>query len=373
MKSFLHIIAFDIPYPANYGGAIDVFYRIKSLHQAGVGVILHCFLYNRQPNDELEKYCTKVYYYPRKTGFVQQLNVLPYSVVSRKNPKLIQHLLHDDYPILFEGLMSCYYLNHKQLKGRFKIYREANIEHTYYWALAKAGRGFRYKLYHAIEAAKLCFFEKILKHAQLILAVSDSDRVELQTRFPLIETVFLPCFHAQQSIDMQLGSGNYLMYHANLSVAENEKAALFLCTHVFSKVSHHCIVAGYNPSEYLRKTIQKYDNIQLVENPDEAGMQHLIKNAHIHVLITFQATGLKLKLLHVLFAGRHVIANAAMLQGTNLENLCVVAESPTEMIAAIQLLMRTNVDNDLVQMRIRTLKNHYSNSVLANRIINLVF
>ena len=27
----LHIIAFNVPYPANYGGVIDVFYRIKAL------------------------------------------------------------------------------------------------------------------------------------------------------------------------------------------------------------------------------------------------------------------------------------------------------------------------------------------------------
>ena len=35
----LHVIAFDVPYPANYGGVIDVFYRVKALSEAGVRCI----------------------------------------------------------------------------------------------------------------------------------------------------------------------------------------------------------------------------------------------------------------------------------------------------------------------------------------------
>ena len=27
----VHIVSFDVPYPPNYGGVIDVFYKIKTL------------------------------------------------------------------------------------------------------------------------------------------------------------------------------------------------------------------------------------------------------------------------------------------------------------------------------------------------------
>ena len=57
----LHVISFDIPYPANYGGAIDVFYKIKALHEKGLKIILHCFLYNNKKiPEELIKYCEEV-------------------------------------------------------------------------------------------------------------------------------------------------------------------------------------------------------------------------------------------------------------------------------------------------------------------------
>ena len=87
---------------ANYGGVIDVFYKIKSLHQEGVGVILHCFHYGRKKSEVLESLCEKVYYYQRKMnwlGFFQNALI----VCSRKT-RAKQNLLKDDFPIIFEGI-----------------------------------------------------------------------------------------------------------------------------------------------------------------------------------------------------------------------------------------------------------------------------
>ena len=64
----LHIVSFDIPFPANYGGVIDVFYKIRALHHAGVRIQLHCFEYDRKRAPELENFCTSVHYYLRETG-----------------------------------------------------------------------------------------------------------------------------------------------------------------------------------------------------------------------------------------------------------------------------------------------------------------
>ena len=65
MESHLNIIAFNIPWPANYGGIIDVYYKMKALRQCGVKIILHCFEYERAHSAELEAICEKVYYYKR--------------------------------------------------------------------------------------------------------------------------------------------------------------------------------------------------------------------------------------------------------------------------------------------------------------------
>ena len=53
-----------------------------------------------------------------------------------------------------------------------------------------------------------------------------------------------------------------------------------------------------NPPASLLKTAAPYPNIHIEANPSEEQMNDLIHNAQIHALITFQATGLKLKLLN---------------------------------------------------------------------------
>ena len=89
-EKHLHIISFDIPYPPNYGGVIDVFYKIKALHSAGIKIHLHCIEYpGRDRTTELNKYCHSVNYYRRKTGLFSALSQKPYIVSSRKSKELI--------------------------------------------------------------------------------------------------------------------------------------------------------------------------------------------------------------------------------------------------------------------------------------------
>ncbi|MDD4406377.1 MAG: glycosyltransferase family 1 protein, partial [Parabacteroides sp.] len=148
----MHIISLNIPWPPNYGGVIDIFYKLKALHRLGIKIILHAFEYDRSQAPELALYCEKVYYYKRETGWRSNLSLLPYNVVSRKDPELLDRLLKDDHPILFEGLHSCYYLSDPRLKERKKIVRTSNIEHDYYHQLSRAEKNLFKRLFLQIES-----------------------------------------------------------------------------------------------------------------------------------------------------------------------------------------------------------------------------
>ena len=62
----LHFISMDVPFPPNYGGIIDVFFKLKAFNQSGVKIYLHLFGFKNERNLELEKYAEKVYFYPIK-------------------------------------------------------------------------------------------------------------------------------------------------------------------------------------------------------------------------------------------------------------------------------------------------------------------
>lgn len=373
MEKYLNIISFNIPWPANYGGVIDVYYKMKALHQCGVKIILHCFEYERPHSPELEAICEKVYYYKRHTGLRANITLLPYNVYSRKHPELIANLLKNDYPILFEGLHCCYYIDDPRLKNRKKIYREANIEHDYYRHLAEAESHLVRKCFFRVEAWRFKRYQKVLAHADLIVAVSTTDAGYLQQQFPSKQIEFMPCFHTNDRITVEPGSSDFILYHGKLSVIENTQAALFLIRNVFSKLDCRCIIAGMNPPASLLKAAAPYPNILIEANPDEERMNWLIHKAQIHVLITFQATGLKLKLLNSLFAGRHTVANQLMVAGSGLEQLCHIADTPDEIVRICRQLMQVDINPETIGQRSDRLFPIYSNQFQGKHLNNLIY
>ena len=286
MSHSLNIISFDVPFPANYGGVIDVYYKLYWLKQAGVKIHLHCFTYGRKPAKELNELCESVSYYERKTGIVSNLSLLPYTVKSRQSKELEVNLLKNDFPILFEVLHTCYLLNDPRFKNRKKIYRHSNIEHDYYNELAKSERSFVKRIFLKLEAFRLKRFEPILKNANLILAVNQKDTTYFRNTYPMVKSVYLPSFHANKEIQSKTGKGNYVLFHGNLSVSENYEAAVWLITNAFSGLKTKVIIAGLNPPPFLKQLCDNYEHIQLIANPTQEELDTLIKNAGVHVLYT---------------------------------------------------------------------------------------
>jgi hypothetical protein len=369
-ENHLHIIAFDVPYPANYGGVIDVFYRVKALSEAGVKVHLHCFEYGRGEQEVLSR-CYEVKYYKRDTSFVEQLSFTPYIVNSRRSEALVQNLLKDNYPILCEGLHTTTVLSDKRLRNR-KIYvRAHNVEHDYYRGLGDSERWGWKKLFYFAEAWKLKRYESVLRNASGIFAISQKDTNYFGKHFQNV--TLIPGFNAADSVCSEKGRGEYVLYHGNLSVKENEIAAKWLIENVFSELDLHCIIAGLNPSNKLKKLADKYSNVTLVANPDDAEMIDLLRQAQVNILVTNQPTGLKLKLLNALYNGRFCLVNSDMVKGTSLESLCVVADEPEQMIAEIKRLMEEDFTEEDIEERDAQMRQLYNNEENAKKIVEAIF
>jgi len=369
----INLVAINIPWPANYGGVIDIYFKIKALHNAGVGIILHCFEYERPHAWQLEDVCLEVHYYQRHTGLMANISLLPYNVYSRKNQQLIDNLMRNNYPIIFEGLHTCYYLNKPCLRERFKVFRECNIEHKYYLELGRAERSIVKKCFFYIEALRFRLFQKRVVASDLMIAVSQTDAAYLSKTFQLNHVEFIPCFHGNDAVRGSLGQSDFLLYHGKLSVQENEKAALYLIENVFSELSEYrCVIAGMNPSKALLHAASAHKHIKVEANPSTERIAELISTAQVNLMVTFQATGLKLKLLNSLFNGRHVVVNPAMLAGSGLERLCHIADNHVDMIALCRELMcRTLTEKELVRRR-SVLFPIYSDEFQAKRLIRMI-
>ena len=370
MKTEIQIVAFNIPYPPDYGGVIDIFYKVKALSECGVSVFLHCFEYDRPRAVELEKYCAKIFYYPRKNGIRYQFSTKPYITITRHNNQLLNNLKENKSAILFEGLHTCAYLNHPELFNHTKLVRTHNIEHDYYLNLGKSEQNIFKKIFFRLESAKLSVYEKILKEASHLLCISPNDNYYFDHKYG--HAHFIPAFHPFSEMQSKEGKGEYILFHGNLSVSENVQAVFYLIKHILPNISHPVIIAGKNPPEKLINQTKQLSNVKVIANPENEEMEELIRNSHICLLPTFQDTGLKLKLLATLFSGRFCVTNTPMVDKTGLEHLCHIADKPGEMIRLINELFRQEFTLEEIEKRKLIFEDAFSNHYNALKIIRLI-
>lgn len=366
----IHIVSFDIPCPVNYGGVIDVFFKLQALYERGFKVHFHCFEYGREHSERLESLCVSVDYYKRDMSFWKFFSGKPYIVTSRLSEALIQELLKDDYPILLEGLHTCGVLLDERMRGRKIFVRAHNLEHEYYRYLAKTEKNLRKKLFLRIESLKLKKFEAVLSKATGILAISNKDYEYFKKSFKNV--YLIPAYAGFDKVDVLEGLGDYVLYHGKLDISENYNAAEFLIKEVFKDSGIKFKIAGMNPPRHLLACAEKEPNVEIVENPDDETLQELIRNAQINILVTAQSTGLKLKLLNALFNGRYCVVNDKMVEGLDVNDLCYVANNAIEIKTIVSDLMTKPFVEEQVAIRKSRMEAFYNSSHSTDRLVELL-
>ncbi|HEX6848113.1 MAG TPA: mannosyltransferase, partial [Chitinophagaceae bacterium] len=197
----LHIICHDVPWPVDYGGVVDLFYKLKALHEEGIRIKLHCFDYGRGEQKELNKYCEEVNYYKRLSKWKSISITKPFIVKSRENRLLLESLLTDDYPVLMEGIHCTAFLKQLLLSGRKVFLRLHNVEFFYYSQLFQSEKHLFRKIYFLNESMFLREYEKKLPEELPILAVSNNDAVFYREELDKRLTSYLPVFIPYTSVN----------------------------------------------------------------------------------------------------------------------------------------------------------------------------
>ncbi len=365
----LHIVCHDVPYPPDYGGVFDLYYKIITLHQEGIRIHLHCFTSGREEQPILKTFCEQVYYYPRRTGHKGFSHQLPYIVCSRSNPELLERLLQDEYPILLEGVHCSYLMQDTRFLKRKILLRLHNVESVYYKQLAGCSTSWFKKLYYLRESAVLRKYERRIASSWPLLTVSQSDADMAAVSYLSKNITVIPVFLPFQNIESPQGTGCYCLYHGNLSIEENEKAVVWLLENVFNDLQIPFLVAGKNPGPKLRRAVVRFQNCCLVSDPSDQELKDIISKAQMHVIPSFNSTGIKLKLLNALFNGRHCIVNAAAVDGTGLREVCHLADGANDFKKIIQNLYEKPFTFLDLQWRREKLQHQYNNHQNASRLI----
>lgn len=373
MEKNLHIVCLDIPYPVDYGGVFDLFHKIKTLHELGIKIHLHCFEYGRGEQVILNDYCVEVTYYERNRGHKGFSTQIPYIVSSRSSAQLCENLQKDNFPILLEGIHCTYPLYCNYLNDRNVFLRLHNVEYQYYHQLYRHESSLLKKAYYYNESRLLkCYEQSIAKKASII-AVSQKDVQTYRETFGAKKISYLPVFIPFQQVNSMEGIGTYCLYHGNLSVSENEKAAIWLLENVFNKIKMPFVIAGKNPSAKLERLAHLNCHTCLIANPGEDEIEDLISKAQINVLPAFNETGIKLKLLNALYNGRHCVVNDATVKESGLEAACHIGSTAEAMRQIVVQLYYHPFGEEEIRLRKKLLCSHYNNYRNGQELIELIW
>ncbi|MBK9389785.1 MAG: hypothetical protein IPN68_06195 [Bacteroidetes bacterium] len=371
MSRDLNIVTLNVPYPPDYGGMIDSFYRIKWLNEAGVNIHLHCFQYGRPDSKELELLCKSVHYYTRKRNFYRLFSSLPFIISSRDSIHLLENLKLNNYPILFDGLHTTYYINHPDLDDRKKFIRTHNIEHLYYNTLAGNERNLFKKLFYKRESLKLRIYEeKIMDNVNVLtISLRDNEYFKKTTK----NTFIIPPLHPYAEVISSPGKGSYV-----LSMEISQSGKFINCRRTNKKVfsknkSTTVLLLVKNPPASLHRYASRSLNVKIIADPDSARMDDLVRNAHINILPSFTANGFKLKYLIALYAGRFCILNNIAANSFSKNAEFHIADSYSEMVNQIKNLMNEEFTIEMISRRMQILEKDLSNQVNAKKIIDLIF
>jgi len=365
----IHIICFDVPFPANYGGVMDVFHKIQALSKKGTDIYLHVFQYGRLQQDILKKHCKEVHYYKRKTSFYNSLGILPYVVSSRRDHQLIDNLKRIDAPILFEGLHTTLLIGKKLFRDRKLLVRTHNIEHQYYKQLAANEKNLPKKLYFGLASLKLKRYEKVLHYCDQILSISDIETEYFEKKYGK-KVTFLPAFHPNEKLHELSKKGYFALFHGNLNVKDNMNSALFLID-LFKSIPYPLAIAGKTNDKKLLSKVDQHKNINFISIENDQQLTELFHRAHVNVLYSFNNSGVKLKLINALFQSRFVIANQHAVQGSGLESLCLIANNKKEVVSQVLKIIEKDFSKEDIALRKEKLA-IYNNQKNAEILLNLL-
>ena len=365
-KKELHIVSFDVPFPANYGGVIDVFYKIKSLHQEGVEVILHCFQYGREKSEELESLCKKVYYYKRKMNWLGFFSKTPFIVYSRKNKELYKNLSKDDFPIIFEGIHTTALISKINKKRTF--IRSHNIEWEYYKNLFFSEKNLFKKFFFWVEYIKLKLYETKIYKDQNVFAISEKDQKWLINNGA--NTVLVNPFHRNESMQILKKTGDYVLYHGNFNIKDNEDAAMYFIA-LFKLLSIKLKIAGLNPSKKMKSSAFGCNNIIIIDSPKDQKMIQLIREARLNLFYSTHSSGVKLKLINALFNAQRCLVSHEFLVNSDLSLMCISVNEPNWK-AKIEEEFDRNFNMEMIRNREKIL-NNYTCSFNINKVFRFIF
>lgn len=321
-KTILVVSAF-FPYPTLFGGAFDIWEKIKGLHDLGLEIHL-LFTSKDQPKEqdiwEVKKYVSKIYSVPRKNRIIDLFSRSPLQLISRKGLKNINVGIDFDY-VLLESEYVGLVLENESFKAKKYILRVHNDESKYFKELCNSTSNILKKAYFFSEEYKFKFLTKLLYNKIDRFWFISAD--ELETFGKNSNAIHLPPPINQSFVSRKL-EGTKVLFIGALYMDNNLDAILWYLKNVHSDVAdqvsdYELVIGGSTGNKgeaYFQTLFSKYDRVDLRLNIKS--LESIYDLGSVFINPMRHGSGVKLKTINALVNGLPLVSTKIGSEGIGL-------------------------------------------------------
>lgn len=374
----------ECPYPANTGGRVGVWNRIKVL---GKSNDIYLFIIADSPSEinyktEIEHFCQEVRFYVRHIS----LNTLfksmfyPYPAVSRWN-KNMKNDIETCYKRVTPDLVMVEYpqmlgnLPDTVIKNAKIILNQHNIEHLSMASIANHTDNIFRRIIYKIAARQLKHYEQI-QYKNLPISVytfvSEIDKKYFENNYGIQNTLLVPAGADVQELKPAVHS-KIISFIAKMSYEPNETGAIWFIENVWNRVTSkipdaELFLVGKDPSEKLIKWSRKYAGITITGTVDS--VEPYYEKSAVIIVPILSGGGVKVKLLEGLGYGKIVITTNKGIEGMKFISgqHVLAADSPNEFADLCVSAMNHPEQYDMIRTKANSLmKEQYSWTGIMNK------
>lgn len=373
------VVCSDFPYPADHGGRVDTWGRIKVL--AELGWTIHLVVCGKQmptPSDMdvVYRYVEDIKLCVRRSKMVDLLYMVPMQVQSRNELRYVN--IDEDYDyVLLEGDYVYPILKNPMIKHANVILRVHNDEAVYFKALARSTPNRVHKLYYHMESSKFNILQKkMLKKVDKYLFISNKEYEIFQTLHPTTKSLFLPPPVTKETFLKSSFKSKHVVFIGSLFMPNNREAIQWYLEHIhpllLKEPEYKFIMAG-NSRQQCLSWLDGYDMTNVIVYDTPESLDDIYKRGYLFVNPMQNGAGVKLKTIEAIQNGLPVISTSIGCEGTGLvdNEHIMVADRPEEFYQRIKLLLDNPARaKTLLESSQRYIRTHYDHKEVLNRYIN---
>ncbi len=340
------VVCSDFPFPADHGGRVDTWGRIKVLSELGWKI--HLVVCGKQRPSEADvntvmAYVEQIKLCDRSSKLADLLHVIPMQAQSRNELRNVN--LEGDYDyVLLEGDYVYPILNNPKIRHENVILRVHNDEAVYFKALARSTKNVLHKLYYHMESGKFAALQKkMLEKVDKYLFISNKEFESFQRKNPSAKSLFLPPPVNEDMFRAGTFQSKHVVFIGSLFMPNNREAIQWYLGHIhplmLKEPDYKFIVAGNSRNQSL-SWLEQYDLTNVILHDTPKSLDDIYNSGYLFVNPMQNGAGVKLKTIEAIQNGLPVISTSIGHEGTGLEDdeHILVADKPEEFYRRIKLL-----------------------------------